>query len=208
MTYIVTATIILLAAIIWAIATYRKIGAVSRGHPIENRTGAALLLIDLQEDFWNSGQYSEDQKARATEAIREAARKAKERGQPIVTIRQEWSQPSTKLFAKLFMKGTGVAGRPGTRMAAPFADLGQHDIVKRVQDGFETGALDTLLAQLNIGHLQIAGLDTAFCVNKTARAALGRGYKVSLISDGLLAALPKAEATARAALQKAGVQFI
>ncbi|SMR70668.1 Nicotinamidase-related amidase [Aliiroseovarius halocynthiae] len=208
MMYIWAASIIVIAAFLWALLTLRRIGIVTQGQPIEIRPGTALLLIDLQEDFWNGGQYSEEQKAHAALAISEAAQAAEENGFPVVVIRQEWSQPSTKAFAKIFMKGQGIAGHPGTQMAAPFAQLGQHEVVKRVQDGFETGSLDTLLAQLNIGHLQIAGLDTAFCVNKTAQAALARGYKVSLISDGLLGALPKANAKARDTLEKSGAQFI
>ncbi|UWP91585.1 cysteine hydrolase [Aliiroseovarius crassostreae] len=141
--------------------------------------------MDLQEDFWNSGQYDEADKTQATQAIRAAV---------------------TRTFARIFMKGQGLAGQPGAELANPFVGMGEYEVIKRVQDGFETGALDTLLDQLNIGHVQIAGLDAALCVNKTAQAALARGYKVTLLQDGLLGALPKATAKAFETLKNAGAE--
>lgn len=194
--------------LLWAGLTYRHIGSVSTGDQIANLAGHALLLIDLQDDFWNSGQYDEADKARATQAIYTAISEAKTHNRPVVVIRQEWSTPSTRLFARLFMKGQGIAGRPGTRLADPFTGIGDHEVVKRVQDGFETGALDHLLTGLDVGHLSIAGLDAAFCVNKTAQAALARGYQITVISDGVLGALPKASAKARDQLAHLGARFI
>ncbi|UWQ04199.1 cysteine hydrolase family protein [Aliiroseovarius crassostreae] len=164
--------------------------------------------MDLQEDFWNSGQYDEADKTQATQAIRAAVTRAKSEDHPVITLRQEWSTPSTRTFARIFMKGQGLAGQPGARLASPFADMGKYEVIKRVQDGFETGALDTLLDQLDIGHVQIAGLDAAFCVNKTAQAALARGYKVTLLQDGTLGALPKATAKAFETLKNAGAEAI
>ncbi|WP_424944794.1 cysteine hydrolase family protein [Aliiroseovarius crassostreae] len=208
MTLLWTGLFLLAAFLLWASLTYRHIGSVSTGKRIGDRPGSALLLIDLQQDFWDSGQYDEAEKARATGAIHTAISEVKTLNRPVVVIRQEWSTPSTRLFARLFMKGQGIAGRPGTQLADPFTGIGDHEVVKRVQDAFETGALDQLLARLDVGHLHIAGLDAAFCVNKTAQAALARGYQVTVIADGVLGALPKASAKARKHLEQLGARFI
>ena len=88
----------------------------------------------------------------------------------------------------MLMRGQAIAGSAGTELAAPFAGHTDHVLVKRVQDGFETGVLDQLLADLNVGDLRVVGLDTNYCVLKTALAARGRGYGVTVVTAGTLAA--------------------
>ena len=107
-----------------------------------------------------------------------------------MAVRQEWSIPSTKAVARLTMKGQAIEGTAGTALAKPFEELADHVLIKRVQDAFETGELDTLFAELGVGHLRIVGLDRNYCVQKTALAARGRGYGVTVIKDGTLAAAP------------------
>ena len=89
------------------------------------------------------------------------------------------------------MNGQAIAGTPGTEIAAPFAGLADQTLVKRVQDAFETKELDKILGQLNVGTLRIVGLDTNYCVAKTALAARQRGYQVEIVKRGVLSADPK-----------------
>lgn len=186
--YIVGAAILLL--ILWLASGIRQIGAVSTGTPIEQRPNEALLLIDLQTIFWNHGPYSEAEKTPVSTAISAEAEAAQSQGHPIIAIRQEWSIPSTKAVAKLAMKGQAIAGTDGTELAPPFASLPQHMIVKRVQDAFETGELDALLARLNVGTLRLVGLDFNYCIQKTALAARNRGYDVTVVTPATLASTP------------------
>jgi glutamine phosphoribosylpyrophosphate amidotransferase len=88
----------------------------------------------------------------------------------------------------LAMKGQAIEGSAGTELAEPFAGLVDQVLVKRVQDAFETGALDALLTKLGVGKLRIAGLDLNYCVLKTALAARNRGYEVSIVKEGTLSA--------------------
>lgn len=188
-----------LAGLVWLGTGIRKIGAVSEGALIGDRAGAALLLIDLQTVFWDHGPYPEPQKAGALAAIEAEVAAARDRGEPVIALRQEWSIGSTKAVARLAMKGQAVEGTPGVELAAPFADLADHALVKRVQDGFETGELDRLLASLDIGALRICGLDFNYCVQKTALAARNRGYAVSIAKGATLASTPTAQAEERLA---------
>lgn len=173
------------AVVAWLALGVRHIGAVSRGERIGKRDGTALLLIDLQEVFWGDDIYDAQSRARVEQAVRTASEAARAAGEPVIALRQEWSEPATRLIAKLTMKGRAVAGSPGVALAAPFRDLPTQVLVKRVQDGFETGELEPLLAKLGIGRLRIAGIDGEYCVAKTARAALNRGYEVALLTDGI-----------------------
>lgn len=179
-----------LLVILWLGYGIFRIGAVSRGVPIESRAGSALLLIDLQSVFWDGDIYSNDQKRSAEATIRQEAEAARAKGQPIIAVRQEWSLPSTVAVARLMMKGQAIKGSAGTELAKPFAALADHVLVKRVQDSFETGALDALLAQLGVGTLRIVGLDLNYCVLKTALAAKARGYDVTVVSAATLSTSP------------------
>lgn len=91
-------------------------------------------------------------------------------------------------------KGQAIEGSKGTELAEPFAGLADHVLVKRVQDAFETGALDALLASLGVGKLRIAGLDMNYCVLKTALVARNRGYHVTIVEGGTLSAAPSERA--------------
>lgn len=71
---------------------------------------------------------------------------------------------------------------------------------KRVQDAFETGELDTLLDSSDVGKLRLVGLDMNYCVQKTALAARNRGYEVTVVKEGTLAAAPTESATKRMSL--------
>ncbi len=181
----------LLGVTIWFGNGIRRIGAVSSGDPIGDQSGIAFLMIDLQTVFWEAGMFTEAMKAEAKTQILAELDAAKSNKIPIIAVCQEWSIPSTKAVARLLMKGQAVAGTPGTEVAAPFNGLADHVIVKRVQDAFETKELDELLKQLGVGQLRIVGLDTNYCVAKTALAARQRGYDVEIVRRGVLSADPK-----------------
>lgn len=186
-----------LAALLWAAFGVKRIGAVSRGELIGDRAGTALLLVDLQSVFWDRGPYSDAAKRSAAAAIFREADAAKAQGYPIVAVRQEWSIPSTKVVARLAMKGQAIEGSAGTEIADVFASLPDHILVKRVQDAFETGELDALFEELGVGKLRIVGLDLNYCVQKTALAARSRGFDVTVVTDGTLSVAPTERAEQR-----------
>ncbi len=177
-----------LGVLLWFINGIRKIGAVSAGDPIGARAGTALLLVDLQTVFWDAGYFTEADKDEAKRQVLAEVDAARANGMPVIALRQEWSIPSTKAVAKLLMKGQAVAGTAGTELAAPFKDVADHILVKRVQDGFETKELDRVLEELDVGKLRFVGLDANYCVAKTALAARHRGYEVEIVRAGVLSA--------------------
>lgn len=199
---------ILIVVLIWLGFGVARIGAVSTGPKITPRDGTALLLIDLQTIFWENGPYSTADKAAAERVVLAEIEAARSTGIPVIAVRQEWSLPATKVLARLTMKGQAVAGTAGTELATPFQGLVDHEIVKRVQDGFETGALDTLLAQLDVGHLRVVGLDGQYCVAKTAQGAISRGYQVDLVLPGILSGVPDKAQAALNATEAGGAMLI
>ena len=186
-----------LIALLWLASGVRSIGAISVGEPIGDREETALILIDLQEVFWDQGPYSEASRFEAEAVIQKEVNHAESKGFPVIAVRQEWSIPSTMVVARLAMKGQAVKGTPGTQLAEPFAGMADHVLVKRVQDAFETGELDALLSSLGVGRLRIVGLDLNHCVQKTALAARNRGYEVTIIEKGTLSSAPTRNAMKR-----------
>ncbi|EBA15548.1 isochorismatase family protein [Roseobacter sp. SK209-2-6] len=195
-----------LVFLVWFTTGIIRIGSISDGKQIGDRSETALILIDLQSVFWEDGPYSDASKTEAKAAILEEIEEAKSKGLPIIALRQEWSIPSTKMVARLTMKSQAIEGTPGTELAEPFADLADHVLVKRVQDGFETGELDQLLATLNVGKLRLVGLDFNYCVQKTALAARKRGFEVTIIKRGTLSAAPTDQSEMRMASQNIALQ--
>ena len=203
MTVVYGAGLAVFFLIVWLGDGVRRIGAVSVGEKIPDRTGSALLLIDLQSVFWECGPYSDIAKEFAAATIFEEVKAARAQNHPVIAVRQEWSIPSTKAVAKLTMNGQAIEGSDGTELAGIFASLPDHVIVKRVQDAFETGDLDALLERLNIGKLRLVGLDLNHCVQKTALAAQNRGYEVTVVKSGTLSATAPGRAEMR--MSSAGV---
>lgn len=193
-------------AVLWIIDGVRRIGAVSSGTPIADRTGTALVLIDLQEVFWETGPYGDTAKSEAEAVILSEIVAAGDQGHPVIAVAQEWSIPSTKVVARLTMRGQAIEGTPGTQLARPFAGKVDRVVVKRVQDAFETGELDALLADLRVGQLRLVGLDFNYCVQKTALAARNRGYDVTVVRRGTLAATPTDDAAKRMAARDVVLQ--
>ncbi|MCV3273943.1 cysteine hydrolase family protein [Roseobacter sinensis] len=190
MTFGVILTTAVLLLILWLGNGIRRIGAVSVGETISDRNGSALLLIDLQSVFWDRGPYLNAAKEAAAGVILSEVEAARAQGHPVIAVRQEWSIPSTKAVAKLSMKGQAIEGSDGTEIAEVFTSLPDHVLIKRVQDAFETGELDALLKSFDVGRLRLVGLDMNYCVQKTALAARNRGYDVTVVKEGTLAAAP------------------
>lgn len=190
MTFGVILAIAVLLLILWLGNGIRRIGAVSVGELTSDRHESALLLIDLQSVFWERGPYSNAAKEAAAGVILSEVEAAKAQGHPVIAVRQEWSIPSTKAVAKLLMKGQAIEGSDGTEITEVFTSLPDHVLVKRVQDAFETGELDALLKKHDVGRLRLVGLDLNYCVQKTALAARKRGYEVTVVKKGTLAAAP------------------
>lgn len=182
--------ILLLAIAIWLWVSARYMVRASDGVVIGTRPGEALLLVDLQAACWDDVHYDAHMRSQVEKAVAREVTQAQRDNIPVIALRHEWSGLGTRLVAHLQNQAGLVKGKPGTELAAPFADLADHMIVKRVEDGFETGELDALLQVLDVGHLRIMGRDGAHAVARTAQAALNRGYDVNLVADGVATAQP------------------
>jgi nicotinamidase-related amidase len=147
------------------------------------RHGKALILVDLQEDYTGPhAQQSYQEPERLISAANQLIASAHAGGWPVYLARV--AMPSDPFHA-LLSGGTALAGTKGAEFDSRLERARTTEIVKTKSDSFANPLLDTQLAANQVGELFIAGLDAKFCVKKTIRGALNRGYKVNVVREGI-----------------------
>jgi nicotinamidase-related amidase len=134
---------------------------------VVSMTGDALLIIDMQ-----AGMLAEVPDAGVlVERVAELADRARAAGRPVFVIQHE--------AADL------VAGEPEWQLDEAVAPRdGDVLLPKRNADSFIGTDLDEQLRGRGVRRVVVTGLATEFCVDSTARAALSRGYDLTLVEDG------------------------
>ncbi|MGE4420879.1 MAG: cysteine hydrolase family protein [Pseudodesulfovibrio sp.] len=135
----------------------------------------ALLLIDLQNDYFPGGRMelvgSEAASARAAQALR----LFRERGLPVFHVCHE----ALKEGATFFLPGT--AGADIHASVTPVD--GEQVITKHYPNSFrETDLLDRLRAA-GATRLAVAGMMTHMCLDAGVRAAVDLGFECAVLSD-------------------------
>ena len=135
----------------------------------------ALLLIDLQNDYFPGGKM---ELVGAQAAAVQAARLLtffRGRGWPVVHVQHVSTRPG----ASFFLPGTdGVRHHPSV---APLD--GEPVVVKHFPNAFRETDLDARLRALGVDQLAVAGMMTHMCVDAGVRAAADLGYSVLLAAD-------------------------
>lgn len=135
----------------------------------------ALLLIDLQNDYFPGGAW---ELAGSLAAVAKAAQLLaafRAAGKPVIHIQHLAAQPGAPFF---------VPGTSGVEIHTSVAPVkGEPVIVKHFANSFrETGLLDTLRT-LGVESLLIAGMMTHNCVDATTRAAFDLGLHCRIAGD-------------------------
>ena len=125
----------------------------------------ALLVIDLQNDYFPGGKFPLWNTDAILENIERAIAKANTRGLPVIHI-QHIAKGG---LAPFFIEGTpGADIHPGILAAAPKAPV----VLKEFADGFEKTNLDETLTKLGVTDLLVCGMMTQNCVTHTAISTL------------------------------------
>jgi nicotinamidase-related amidase len=135
----------------------------------------ALILIDIQNEYFPGGALelvgADEAAARARLAL-DAARAA---GIPVVHVRHENADPKAARFRAL---------APGSEIRAAVAPLpGEEVVTKRAVDSFAGTGLEALLREKGIEGFAVCGMMTHMCVDAFLRAATARGYPCTLLTD-------------------------
>ena len=138
----------------------------------------ALLLIDLQNDYFPGGKFPLWNTDVVLANIENAIGLARAKEIPIVHI-QHLANPRLGL-APFFNPGTpGAEIHPRIMEAAPDAPV----VVKDYADGFFGTKLEETLWNLRVEELLICGMMTQNCVTHTAISKTAERYQVKILRD-------------------------
>lgn len=161
-------------------------------HSLEH---TALLVVDLQKAFTGyHGRfgYSREEVAGAIDAVNHLVVWARDNGAAVAYIRHEFDEFLPRLVCKVLYRGRGLAGTPGTALDERVRVVDGPELVKHEADSFSHPKLDAFLRDKGIIEVIVVGLDGNACVHATATGARRRGYRVKVIPEAVLAAMPGA----------------
>lgn len=167
----------------------------------------ALILMDLQADFTGPGaRYPVDPSAvpGLLAAVRTLLGHAPERCH-VVQVRTAF--PADDRILNWFRNHAAVEGSAGTSPDPRFGSVDGPVVWKARPDAFAGTDLDDILRRKQTSHLILAGVFTEACVYWTARAALNRGYRVTVVTDAVAGSSASATERALADLEGRGVRL-
>ncbi|MDB5896075.1 MAG: sttH [Rhodoferax sp.] len=138
----------------------------------------ALLVIDLQNDYFPGGNYPLWQPEAALARVLEAMGEASTAGVPVVLVQHV--ADAAKGVSPFFNAGSeGVRIHPAVLAAAPGAPV----VIKGHADSFRGTTLESTLDGLGIDSLLICGMMTQNCVTHTAVSRTAERYAVTVLGD-------------------------
>jgi len=134
----------------------------------------ALLLIDLQNDYFPGGRYPLWNADGTLQNVEAEVAAARARGELVVHV-QHVASPGAPFFEP---DTEGVAIHPRAFALAPDAPV----IVKHFADSFHETGLDALLSQHGVERVRVAGMMTQNCVTHTAISRAADRYHVEVLA--------------------------
>jgi nicotinamidase-related amidase len=138
----------------------------------------ALLVIDLQNDYFPGGLFPLWNTEATLQHILSAIKAARAAGIPVIHI-QHLANPNAGL-APFFNPGTvGAEIHPDILAAAPDAPI----VIKEFADSFVGTRLEAVLTEHGITELLVCGMMTQNCVTHTAISKSAEKYQVTILPD-------------------------
>lgn len=138
-------------------------------------TQRALILVDVQNDYFNGGKWTLDGMDAASDNAARLLAAAREAGDMVVHVRHEFPTEDAPFFA------------PGSEGARHHPKVlpreGEPVVLKSAINAFHGTDLKQRLDQAGIGDVTICGAMSHMCIDATARAAADHGYAVTLVHD-------------------------
>jgi len=134
----------------------------------------ALLLVDIQNDYWLPPREPRDRFVRTVQALLELARESE---MLVIHVQHARREPG---------KGGFQQGTPGFEIHPSVAPItGEPRVVKHTADSFYETELDAILKVAGIDTVVVCGMQTQKCCDTTARGAKARGYRCYFVTDAV-----------------------
>ncbi len=135
----------------------------------------ALLLIDIQNDYFPGGKMELEGSVQAGACAKRMLTFFRERKMPVVHIQHISAQPGATFFLP---ETAGVKIRANV---TPGPD--EKVIQKHYPNSFRETALLENLKRIGVNNLVICGMMTHMCVDATTRAAFDHGFLCTVVGD-------------------------
>lgn len=141
-------------------------------------TQRALIVIDLQNDYFPGGKFPLWNTDAILANIETAIARARAQHVPVIVVQH--IADSAAGIAPFFNPGTvGAEIHPRILAAAPDAIV----VTKAFADSFVDTTLEATLAKLGVEELLICGMMTQNCVTHTAISKSAEKYRVAILTD-------------------------
>jgi nicotinamidase-related amidase len=135
----------------------------------------ALVIIDIQNDYFPGGAMELEGAERAGAKAALALDRFRKEGAPVFHIRHLSTRPGATFF---------LPGTPGAEIHSLVAPAGGETVLeKNFPNSFRNTSLREKLEGQGIKNLVVAGMMTHMCVDASVRHAADLGYKVTLLGD-------------------------
>ena len=200
--------VFVVALIVNVILFTKSTARISKGETIPNfsHQKAALMVIDIQEGTTGKLSTTHEYQNKSSSLLyttNQAIDSCKANNIPVIYIGNEVTNPWINFINKSMKKGT-----QGTLLDRRLTIVSGNVFYKKKQDAFSNPELDGFLRKNEINQLYITGLDAAFCIGSTVKAALNRNYQVLLIADAIISESEDIKQQAFQEMTNAGAQKI
>ncbi|MFS0731285.1 cysteine hydrolase family protein [Curtobacterium sp. 1P10AnD] len=139
----------------------------------------ALLLIDVQLDYFPGGAFPLVEPEAAADAAGAVLRHFRGTGEDVVHVFHTASEPDAGFF---------VPGTPGTAFhPAVEPRAGETVVEKHEPNAFFGTGLEALLRDRGVTELVVLGMMTSMCIDSTVRAASELGFTCTVVADACAA---------------------
>lgn len=135
----------------------------------------ALLLIDIQNDYFPGGRMCLEGSTQAGERAKHVLTVFREKNLPLVHIQHVAVRPGATFF---------IPGTDGVEIHASVKPADDERVIrKNFPNSFRDTQLLDHLATREISHLVITGMMTHMCIDATTRAAFDHGFQCTVLHD-------------------------
>ena len=138
----------------------------------------ALIVIDLQNDYFPEGKFPLWNTSAVLANIEEAISRANEQKIPVIVV-QHIANPALGVAPFFNKDSDGAVVHSRILELAPAA----HIVIKEFADSFEQTNLEDILTELAVTELLICGMMTQNCVTHTAISKTAENYQVTVLVD-------------------------
>lgn len=138
-------------------------------------TVTALVLVDIQRDYFPGGRMALPDAENAGRRAAEVLARCRAASMPVIHVRHESIRPGSTFFLP------GTEGADIHPLVAPLP--GEAVVTKNFPNSFRDTNLADLLRDRGVTDLIVAGMMTHMCIDTTVRAAFDLGFRCRVAGD-------------------------